>query len=726
MKRNVKRILCITGIVMAFLMAATLVSSACTTIYVGGARNDQGTPFVARTEDYGSDMNKMWFISEAGAFKQDSVYTGCSAYGGFQWKWTHDTYRFTYFTNDYLYNGVCPECEEGTAENPSTHFSYTEFGTNEKGVSVSATETIGGNQKVTATDPFRNSRWLNNNPGGSPGIEETDIPTIILGEAATAKEGLELLMNIYDTSGAWGASGLFISDQNETYYIENCSGTQYVALKLTEDLIFIEPNMAVIGKVDLDDENVIASENLISNAIAAESFVGDDAANIIDFRASYSSGIDKVDNRMVQGLNYLNAGYNYDNEALVADNTAFTISNVKDNAIVPIYTNIEADHMLTTEDILGFYHLSTVGKPSNQEIEIFQLFKDRPLEYGTVGWVGVGDMSYGVFVPCYPMLLDGMYEGYQVPAATYERKTERPDDAFCTFRSSRWGGDYFAQYPENWEDSYYFSFEGLGGLIASSEKLIDIALPDEAIAELQAQRDLIQKQLIEGFVSYDTLKEAADPRAVATANMDELASDAHAYALDAIDYVLEISDVAKTIEALPAADALKAADAEDVKDAKEAYDELSDGQKKAVGDANANKIALSSAVIAKIEAEAALDKATEAKSGDVKKYEAKIKNLNAQIAIMKKTVKKVKAKAKKKSAAVSWKSLGKGFTYEVYKATSPTKTFKKAATSKKTKATVKKLKKGKTYYFKVRAYKKVAGKKVYTGYSNIVKVKIKK
>ena len=39
---------------------------------------------------------------------------------------------------------------------------------------------------------------------------------------------------------------------------------------------------------------------------------------------------------------------------------------------------------------------------------------------------------------------------------------------------------------------------------------------------------------------------------------------------------------------------------------------------------------------------------------------------------------------------------------------------------------MKKLKKGKTYYFKVRAYKKVAGKKVYTGYSNIVKVKIKK
>ena len=55
---------------VALLAAATIGASACTTIYVGGNLVEEGTPFVARTEDYGSDMNKMWFISEAGAFQE--------------------------------------------------------------------------------------------------------------------------------------------------------------------------------------------------------------------------------------------------------------------------------------------------------------------------------------------------------------------------------------------------------------------------------------------------------------------------------------------------------------------------------------------------------------------------------------------------------------------------------------------------------------------------------
>ncbi len=60
----------------AFATSAVMIAAgatgvlACTTIYVGGNRVEEGTPFVARTEDYGSNMNKMWFISEAGAWKE--------------------------------------------------------------------------------------------------------------------------------------------------------------------------------------------------------------------------------------------------------------------------------------------------------------------------------------------------------------------------------------------------------------------------------------------------------------------------------------------------------------------------------------------------------------------------------------------------------------------------------------------------------------------------------
>ena len=129
--------------------------------------------------------------------------------------------------------------------------------------------------------------------------------------------------------------------------------------------------------------------------------------------------------------------------------------------------------------------------------------------------------------------------------------------------------------------------------------------------------------------------------------------------------------------------------------------------------------------VSSLENDLAAEKAkAETAQGDADKYEEELAILKAQNAILKKTVKKVKAKARGTKAIVSWKSAGKGFKYEVYRSTNPTKSFKKVKTAKKLKVTVKKLKKGKTYYFKVRAFKKVGGKEVYTGYSNVVKVRI--
>ena len=95
-----KKFLCTCLVTAAAFAATTISASACTTIYVGGDLVEEGTPFVARTEDYGSDYNKLWFISESGKWKQGDHYVGCPEYGPFEWDFTHDSYRFTYFTND--------------------------------------------------------------------------------------------------------------------------------------------------------------------------------------------------------------------------------------------------------------------------------------------------------------------------------------------------------------------------------------------------------------------------------------------------------------------------------------------------------------------------------------------------------------------------------------------------------------------------------------------------
>ena len=522
-KFSLKKLVTATAVTTSLVAAATISASACTTIYVGAKQTQENTPFVARTEDYGWNYNKQWFVMPQGQWKQGETFFGCPGYGEFEWKFTHDSYRFTYFTND-QYQGTCPECGQKNA----THPSYTEFGTNEKGVSVSATETIYGRSEVTETiDPFVKTKV-----DGKVGIEETDIPTIILAEADSAKAGVDLLLNIYKDYGAYFASGVFICDKNETWYIENCSGHQYVAIKVPDSMIFLEPNMAVIGRVDLDDtDNVISSENLIKVAQEAKTFVGDADKNIIDFRASYAGYLNSMDQRMVDGLNYLNKNYKYTAEQLKNDNTRFTISNVdKSDSIVTLYTNIKADRTLDKNDVFGYYKLSSIGKPSNQDIEIFQLFKDNDVTTGTVGWVGVGNMSNNVFVPYYPMLLTDskdMYEGYQVSLPAVQKVAERPADANAFFVNDKKGG--FAVYPEGWRDSYYFSFEGLGGYIADAEKLTGTAISAADKKLVQDKMTALQNEFNETFAKVE-LKNA-------TETSRQMAAKAHATALAMIDYL---------------------------------------------------------------------------------------------------------------------------------------------------------------------------------------------
>ena len=116
--------------------------------------------------------------------------------------------------------------------------------------------------------------------------------------------------------------------------------------------------------------------------------------------------------------------------------------------------------------------------------------------------------------------------------------------------------------------------------------------------------------------------------------------------------------------------------------------------------------------------EAALIELGSAKAEN-EKLAAQVKTLNEKLTVTGKQVKGVKAKAGKKSLTISWKSLGKGYKYEVYTSLKMNKGFKKTAASKN-KVTVKKLKKGKKYYVKVRGYKTIDGKKVYTAYSDLI------
>lgn len=88
----------------------------------------------------------------------------------------------------------------------------------------------------------------------------------------------------------------------------------------------------------------------------------------------------------------------------------------------------------------------------------------------------------------------------------------------------------------------------------------------------------------------------------------------------------------------------------------------------------------------------------------------------------------VKAKAGVKKATVSWKKTAGATGYKVYRSTKKSSGYKLVKTVKSSKTTSfrnTKLAKKKTYYYKVKAYRTVDGRNVYSPYSSIVKVKTK-
>ncbi len=84
----------------------------------------------------------------------------------------------------------------------------------------------------------------------------------------------------------------------------------------------------------------------------------------------------------------------------------------------------------------------------------------------------------------------------------------------------------------------------------------------------------------------------------------------------------------------------------------------------------------------------------------------------------------LKAAAGTKQAKLSWNKVAGASGYAVYYSTSKNGTYKKLATTKSTKFTVKRLKSGKTYYFNVRAYK-TADRNIYSSPSSAKGVRVK-
>lgn len=398
----------VTGVVS--LAAGSFVSLACTSYYAGKDVTTDGSILFGRTEDISSAHSKIFLVHEAETHEEGEMYEDVT---GFTMPLPEYTYRFTTCEDDPGYGGDL----------------FGEVGTNEYGVSMSATESASPASALRQQDPFIRDT----------GITESSMVNVVLPCVKTAREGIELLADIVDTYGAGEGNTLMIGDRNECWYMEILTGHQYVAIKMPDDKAAIMPNCFMLEEVDVSDtENVIASENLFQVAEAAGTLVKGDSDTVIHVRKSYSGSMGQGNSYRIWG------GQIIFNEDLLSQ------IQPTDQDLPMFVEPSEKVSVKTMYRIAGTRYEGTdyenqgtvIGTPRSAECHIMQIRPDMPVELETIEWLCMGSADLSTFLPFYSAAITDTHPAYQVGEVNYN------------------------------EDSAYWTFRGLATLAASNRELV--------------------------------------------------------------------------------------------------------------------------------------------------------------------------------------------------------------------------------------------------------------
>ncbi|SDC34741.1 Dipeptidase [Parafannyhessea umbonata] len=295
--------------------------------------------------------------------------------------------------------------------------AYSEAGSNEKGVSVSATLTTGYNDKIAAVDPCGSE---SDDPSG---IGEYTIPDVVLGCADTARDGVKLLGQIIDEKGSYDCNQIIIADSAETWVFMQLSGHQWCAVNLTAvapDKVSVNPNMSNLKfDVNLGDELVCLHsadlEKVAKDAGTAEYF--DDGQ--LDVATSYGKDESAGQNtRYAQGRAYF--GNPLAEGTYTKDLTTTSgwqgVTSISDPELlftpsgqVSLFQALRsyAARGEQTSDLNANTNsrLYAIGNNRTVETHMFQIRSGLTSDIATVQWEALSRDEFSVAVPSYSALL---------------------------------------------------------------------------------------------------------------------------------------------------------------------------------------------------------------------------------------------------------------------------------------------------------------------------------
>ena len=217
---------------------------SCTTILVGRKASNDGSTMIARTDDGHFDVKKLIVVNP-----KDQPKKYKSVISRLEIDLPADPLRYT----------SCPSVDPKDGVWAAT-------GINAANVGMTATETITSNPRVLAADPLveyrkAKTRREKDVPGG---IGEEDIVVLVLPYIRTAREGVLRLAELLEKYGTYESNGIAFNDENEVWWLETIGGHHWIARRIPEDAVVINPNQFGTDAFDLEDAFGAQKDHLCS------------------------------------------------------------------------------------------------------------------------------------------------------------------------------------------------------------------------------------------------------------------------------------------------------------------------------------------------------------------------------------------------------------------------------------------------------------------------------
>lgn len=386
----------IAGATAVSVVSAPVTALACTQVYVGSELTATGETIYGRSEDAANR-----YLKEFGVAPRTEGKTYWSGENGPD----HDpainftrtspgaTYRYTYVRD-------LPSDWDGATE------AYSEAGVNECGVTIDATLSTACNEAIEGVDPL-----LDN------GIGEYNVTDVVLSEASTAREGVELLGSIIDEQGSQDCNQIWIGDAKEVWNFQQLSGHQWIAVRMASNTASLNPNMSNLQfAANIDDpDTCLHSADLVKTAEDAGTLATfeDGMINVAKSYGLEDEGAGQ-DTRYVQGHRFfgdrMKAGreYTLDEDGAVdtiADPQLFFAPKRSDYGIFDMLRSVTTRGEGTKVDANKNDKLYAIGNNRTVECHIFETRPGLDPDIATVQWQAMSRGEFSVYVPVYSALL---------------------------------------------------------------------------------------------------------------------------------------------------------------------------------------------------------------------------------------------------------------------------------------------------------------------------------